>query len=262
MSGHWVCLLYHDVAAAPPGVSGGPEHYSVSVTGFGAQLDLIAAEGCVGVSVGRALTESGPTVAISFDDGTAGMYEHAFPMLAEHRMTATFYVTTSWIGRAGYMTWPQLREMAAAGMEIQSHTRSHPFLSELNITRLREELRGSKEDLDAHLGQETDQIALPGGDAPRGTSWEEIAAAGYRVVGTSRWGVNDGRKGVPVRIRRCTVRGDPEAAWFRRVLRGDPWLAVRRGARERFLARVRAGLGPSRYAKWRRRALDLLRVAR
>lgn len=261
MSDSWVCLLYHDVAAEPVGVSGGPEHFSVSSDGFAAHLELIAAQGCAGLSVGRAIAGSGRRVAISFDDGAAGTYERAFPALLARGMTATFYVTTSWIGRTGFVTWPQLREMAAAGMEIQSHTRSHPFLSELGRERLREELRGSKQDLDEGLAQDTDQMALPGGDAPRGALWREVEEAGYRVVGTSRWGTNGGANGTPLRIFRCTVRGEPGKAWFGRVIRADPWLALRRTGRETLLANLRSQLGPSRYARWRRSVLNILRKA-
>lgn len=258
MTARWICLLYHDITEAPAATSGGPEHFAVSAAGFARQLGVIRSEGLVGCSIECASVQAAPCVAISFDDGTEGMYARAFPALLDRSMSATFFVTTSWIGSPGYMTWPQLREMKAAGMHIQSHTRTHPFLSELGREGLRDELRGSKEELDMRLGQDTDHVALPGGDAPRGACWREIADAGYRIVGTSRWGWNGARGEVPLRVKRCTVRGEPDDEWFRRVLRGDRLLALRRHGRETLLATVRARMGPSRYARWRRRILDAL----
>jgi len=48
-----------------------------------------------------------------------------------------------------------LREVADLGISVQSHTRTHPFLSELGSAALREELLRSKERLDRELRQET-----------------------------------------------------------------------------------------------------------
>lgn len=257
MTARWVCLLYHDVAPVGHGVTGGPEYFSVSETGFRRQLDAIAHEGLRGCSIEHALVTSEPKVAISFDDGTAGMYERAFPALVERGMSATFFITTTWVGTSGFVTWDQLREMKRAGMSIQSHTRTHPFLSELSAAQLGVELRGSKEEIDGQLGQDTRQIGLPGGDAPRGKLADLIGEAGYSVVGTSRWGVNRTVVGHdPVRIRRCTVRADPGEERFRRIITGDRWLAFERRSREFVLRSMRDALGPTRYARWRRRVLD------
>jgi peptidoglycan/xylan/chitin deacetylase (PgdA/CDA1 family) len=147
--------------------------------------------------------------------------------------------------------------MHAAGMSIQSHTHTHPFLSELTETQLREELRTAKAALDHGLGQDTDQLALPGGDPPAAHLAHLIREAGYRVVATSRWGVNPPSEGEgePVWVRRCTVRGAPSEDWLRGVLAGDRWIAARRIVREAVLHRLRATLGPTRYALWRRRFL-------
>lgn len=252
----WVCLMYHEISSATSGVAGGREHFSVPQVAFEEQLDAILAEQMTGCSIETALRMNGPRVAISFDDGTADAYERAFPALRDREMSATFFVTTDWVDRPGFVTWAQLREMKGAGMSIQSHSRSHPFLSELDATSLREELCGSKSELDRQLGQDTDQIGLPGGDAPRGRLFRTLAEAGYRVVATSRWGVNrPGGRGTLAAIRRCTVRGVPSPTQFRRIVRGDPLLVLRRRGREVLLAALRDGLGPSRYARWRRRVL-------
>jgi peptidoglycan/xylan/chitin deacetylase (PgdA/CDA1 family) len=178
-------------------------------------------------------------------------------------MTATFFVTVDWVGRPGFMTWDQLGQLTEWGMSVQSHTKSHPFLSELDRDRLRAELAESKEALDRALGQDTTQIALPGGNAPRLGLRDVLSEVGYHVVATSRWGRNsEGSESVLAKkrrwIRRCTVPRSFSSELARRVAVGDPRLTATRYPREVALNGVRAVLGASRYARWRRRLLDVL----
>ena len=102
---------------------------------------------------------------------------------------------------------------------------------------------------------------MPGGDAPRRRLRGVLAEVGYRVIATSRWGVNvaiDADAHGLTWVKRCTVRGAPDMRWMSRLVAGDPWLGRSRAVREWVLHHVRARLGPSRYARWRRRFLDLV----
>ena len=265
MARGWACLLYHDVRPelAPPG--GGPDRFAVTVDAFGRQLDRIRALGVRGCSIEQAMARPDGCVAISFDDGEAGLYRYALPALVERGMTATFFITTSWVGTPGYVTWAELREMRAAGMSIQSHTRTHPLLSELGADRLLAELRDSRRELDDALGQATDTLALPGGDEPRPPLRHLLAEAGYRVVATSRWGLNRPHAAVADGVRRafrCTVRGEPPLGGFTRVVRGDPWVLGYQRVRGAALETMRSRLGTRRYGVLRKRFLDTLGAVR
>jgi peptidoglycan/xylan/chitin deacetylase (PgdA/CDA1 family) len=252
----WICLVYHDVTPQAE-TSGASSYFTVSAGDFARQLDIIADLGLRGCSIADALVNPRGTVGISFDDGDTGQAERAFPALHARGMTATFFVTTSWVGTPGYASWEQLRDMRAAGMSIQSHTHTHPFLSELDAPQLREELRRAREILDERLGQRTSMIALPGGDAPRADLRSLLSEEGYDVVATSRWGRNAAAgRGAPRYVKRCTVRGNPDPATFSAIVTGDAWLNLRKQARERVLAFLRSSLGPTRYARWRRGFLD------
>jgi peptidoglycan/xylan/chitin deacetylase (PgdA/CDA1 family) len=245
--------MYHDVTAAPEWRSGGTAFFSVTDTDFQRHLDLVASLGLRGCSIAQALANPRDAIAISFDDGDLGQAARAFPALAARKMSATFFVTTSWIGTPRYASWDQLREMRAAGMSIESHTHTHPFLSQLDAESLRDELRRSRELLDERLEQRTTMLALPGGDAPRADLWSVVAEEGFPVIATSRWGRNGpAGDGAPRLVKRCTVRGAPSDAAFVAIASGDRWLSFRKQARERVLAFARASLGPTRYARWRR----------
>ena len=121
--------MYHDVGSHRVGMTGGTAYFAVHHSTFVRQLTIIQELGLRGCSIAETMADPAGRVAISFDDGDAGQAAYAFPALRAAGMTATFFVTTSWVGSAGYVTWDQLREMRAAGMSIQSHTHSHPFLS-------------------------------------------------------------------------------------------------------------------------------------
>ena len=253
----WVCLIYHDVTPHTPAVTGGRDFFSVPADTFGRQLDLLRELGLTGKSIADMLADPAKAVGISFDDGDLGQAVRAFPALASRKMTATFFVTTSWMETPNYASWAQLREMRAAGMSIQSHTHTHPFLSELDEKRLRDELRRSREILDEKLGQRTTMLAFPGGDAPRPELRHLLVEEGYEVIGTSRWGRNVVQgAAAPRYIRRCTVRGAPPDAAFLAIASGDQWLSLKKQARESVLAFLRSSLGPTRYATWRRGFLN------
>jgi peptidoglycan/xylan/chitin deacetylase (PgdA/CDA1 family) len=262
MTGQWVCLVYHDVLPHRPRLNGSPEFFGVSHRTFVDQLDIIRDSGMVGCSLAEALERGGRgCVAISFDDGDAGQYARAFPTLLERKMTATFFIATSWVGRPDYVTWDQLREMKQAGMSIQSHTRTHAYMSELDPQAAGEEFRGSKEDLDTALEQNTDQIALPGGFEPPRVLWPLLLGAGYRVVANSRWGLNPALANgtsSPVRIQRCWAHGEPSREHFRRILAGDRRLVARYWARRTALEPLKSALGASRYLRWRQQVLDFV----
>ena len=258
----WVCLMFHDVSSSLPGSGGGPERFSVPISSFELILDTITAAGCVGCSLATALDlRDRPRVGITFDDGTVGQFAHAVPALRVRDMTATFFVTTDWIGTPGFMSWDQLRRLSDWGMSIQSHTLSHPFLSELGEERLRKELKLSKLALDRELGQETTQIALPGGNGPKRALRSLVGEAGYRVVAGSRWGRNYDKAdaySISNRVRRCTVPRSLTPGLARRVITGDSRLTLARYPREAMLNGLRAWLGATRYSVLRRRLLDFL----
>jgi peptidoglycan/xylan/chitin deacetylase (PgdA/CDA1 family) len=101
---------------------------------------------------------------ITLDDGYVDNYTTVFPILTKHGFTATVFVVTSYINGAGYMSWPQLKELAANGWEIEGHTTNHPYLTKMDPSTVISELNPSKELLEKELGQTVNFFAYPYGD--------------------------------------------------------------------------------------------------
>lgn len=83
-------------------------------------------------------------VALSFDDGYANNYYHAFPLLQKYNATATFYIIKNAVGTDNYMDDMQIEKLLKAGMKVGSHTMSHADLTVLDESQLQRELAGSK----------------------------------------------------------------------------------------------------------------------
>jgi peptidoglycan/xylan/chitin deacetylase (PgdA/CDA1 family) len=90
------------------------------------------------------------------------------------------------------MTWDQVRALARAGMDVESHGRHHRVLQTLNASALESELTGSRKDLEAQLGRPVRAIAYPVGRRINGEQHirAALAAAGYQIGLSNHSGVN------------------------------------------------------------------------
>lgn len=81
------------------------------------------------------------------------------------------------------LNWQQVIEMYSNGIEFGSHTISHPILSRLKSTELKEEIVKSKKDIEKQLSIDVDTIAYPvGGSSEYDTNVIDICkSAGYRL---------------------------------------------------------------------------------
>jgi peptidoglycan/xylan/chitin deacetylase (PgdA/CDA1 family) len=88
------------------------------------------------------------------------------------------------------MTWDDVRALAAGGMDVASHTRTHRVLETLDRDQLRLELMGSRRDLETQLGRPVRAIAYPVGRCPPLWIRRAVAQAGYRIGLTNSTGIN------------------------------------------------------------------------
>ncbi|HEX5736716.1 MAG TPA: polysaccharide deacetylase family protein [Blastocatellia bacterium] len=88
------------------------------------------------------------------------------------------------------LSWDQAREMESAGVEIGSHTASHPILTNVSDAVLQAELRESKARLEAELGHGVELFCYPNGDYDARVR-RAVKEAGYRCAVTVEPGLND-----------------------------------------------------------------------
>jgi len=112
-------LVYTEMAEKPS------RSNIVSARDFNRQLDSLNTNGFVTVSLDQFhafldLKDQLPpnAVVISFDTTAAWAYDIAYPALKQHGMIAALFVNPDEVGQRGNMTWPQLSELVAAGMDI------------------------------------------------------------------------------------------------------------------------------------------------
>jgi glycosyltransferase involved in cell wall biosynthesis/peptidoglycan/xylan/chitin deacetylase (PgdA/CDA1 family) len=81
------------------------------------------------------------------------------------------------------LSWPELRALAAEGVTLAPHTRTHPRLDRLEPERLAEEVAGSRDELAAETGAAAPAFAYPGG-AVCSAAEQAVRAAGFELAFT------------------------------------------------------------------------------
>ncbi len=160
---------------------------------------------------------------ITFDDGYRDNYEYAAPVLKGMGLPATFFVVSQFVGTElvpwwdgnrrvpqSWMTWDQVRSLYHEGFEIGAHSRTHVDLGEVCGEKAKEEILGSRLELEEKLSAPVDLFAYPYGRKNQiaEENREIVKAAGFRCCCSCFGGVN--RLGTdPFHLRRI-----PISSWY------------------------------------------------
>jgi len=167
--GKIVCpiLLYHHIGLSS---SQAASTYYISPDDFEAQMKALLDWGYTSISISQlvgAITRGAALpdrpVVITFDDGNLDVYTNAFPIMQKYGFTGVMYIVVNELRADGYLGVDQIKEMAAAGWEVGSHSMSHPHLP-LNHDRLNFEIAQSRIDLQEMLGIPVTSFAYPFGE--------------------------------------------------------------------------------------------------
>ncbi|MCK5875650.1 MAG: polysaccharide deacetylase family protein [Alcanivoracaceae bacterium] len=118
------------------------------------------------------------------------------------------------------MSWDQLREMAASGMEIGSHSCSHAVLANETRSRIRNELLQSRQRIEDETGKPCRSLAYPvGGEAATNPIViDEARKAGYQHACSYISGINHRPPADPMQLHRLHVELDQSLYEFTSTL--------------------------------------------
>jgi peptidoglycan/xylan/chitin deacetylase (PgdA/CDA1 family) len=143
------------------------------------------------MSPGEAVDLSQHKVVLMFDDGWHCIYTDAYPLLKAHGMKAVLPLISDYVGSGkpnhsgnpyGYMNRAEIQEMIdSLGVEIASHTKTHPWLTRLSDEAARAELIKSRQALETMFHQDIVSFVYPYGDY-NSRIRSLVAEAGYTMA--------------------------------------------------------------------------------
>lgn len=144
---------------------------NISLDNFEKQLIYLKENNFSILTFGKALEhvkksgKDNSIAVITIDDAYRSFYENGWPLLKKYGFKATLYVNTETVGSGAFMSWDEIREMKAAGIEIGNHSHGHPyFLDGFSVKAFTVDLLTSHSIFQEKIGQLPKGYAYPFGE--------------------------------------------------------------------------------------------------
>ena len=121
------------------------------------------------------------SVVLTFDDGYDDFYSNGFPVLSQYGFSAAVFMISGEIGQPGYLSRGEISTLSQAGMGIECHTVTHPYLDKLSFDAQLKEMTDAEDTLYAIEGRYIDYLAYPYGHYNADTIRAD-RAAGIRMA--------------------------------------------------------------------------------
>jgi peptidoglycan/xylan/chitin deacetylase (PgdA/CDA1 family) len=165
-------------------------------------------------------------IILTFDDGYSDIFVNALDIFKRLSGRAIIFLVAGKIGGVNdwdsscelagksLLSWEQIDELAKSGVELGSHSMTHPDLTKLKSKELEREIRESKRILEERLGNPIDGFSYPFG-LFNNQVISALRDAGYKWAVTTSDSIWEGL-GNPYRVRRISISGvDPD--WLLRT---------------------------------------------
>jgi len=198
----------------------------LAVTGY----NVIPLREAYDYAVGKRKSLPKNAVVVTIDDGWRSTYTEVFPEMKRRHFPFTVFIYPRIIGQTPIaLTWKQIKEMSDEGVDVESHSYSHPFLTRRRNTALDDqhyaawlehELAESKRILEEQTGKTVSFLAYPYGDYDHYLV-KNVAEAGYEAALTCEFG-RVHRDSDPLRMKRFVIDKRMDFAAFRHYLGASP----------------------------------------
>lgn len=236
-------LCYHSVTEQPYDISDDPYKQHLHCDLFAAHLDhlqrryrVISLRDYIAARDGKALLPR-HSVILTFDDGFRNLLTVAAPLLSERSLPATTFIITgptsaredlnptrTWTQSDDdtNLSWIEVQELAREhGIEIGSHTCSHPCLTTVSYEEAKRELRDSYTEIITRLECEVPPFAYPYGEASESLK-DLVSSVGYACALTGELGANE-LDSNPYHLKRIVIAADDDLATFAARVAGLTW---------------------------------------
>lgn len=129
-------------------------------------------------------------VSLDFDDGSISEFTNGIPILNASGFKSTQYIITSYINTdSDYITSSEILQMQTQGHEIQDHTKTHPYLTQLTTAQVTDEIMGAKNSLLSMGVNQVTTFSYPFGDYNDATV-NTVRGLGFSAARTTDPGFN------------------------------------------------------------------------
>lgn len=167
-------LMYHSISDNDFGKSHPYYQINTSPDVFARQMKWMSQNGYKTMDLPEMLAAMGAgqdltkMVVITFDDGYRDFYTDAMSVMKQCGFTATIFLATDRIRDtsvrvedADYLSWSEVRELHAEGIQFGAHTVTHPDLRALDPEQIDYELGYSKETIEQKLSAPVKSFSYP-----------------------------------------------------------------------------------------------------
>jgi len=207
--------MYHHISVPPPDADDVRRDLSVTPQDFEEQLRYLTEAGYQSLTlsdltyylaIGKRLPRR--PIILTFDDGYLDNYTQAYPLLKKHGFVGTFFLTTAPIDQENeeYLSWDQVKEMSADGMEFEAHTYTHPDLRDQPVDYVVWQIMASKEAIEERTGKTSRFLSYPSGMYDQQVVDVLRSAHFWGAVTISQSDKQSSQQ--PFELKRIRIRGD------------------------------------------------------